>query len=66
MRASGRVWPNCPQYYRPWDLLPDEEDRIDEQLKETQDRIDKEVAEFEEEKQKRLQEIERSDGVSPL
>ncbi|CAK4032410.1 Hypothetical predicted protein [Lecanosticta acicola] len=43
-----------PLYYRPWDLLPDEEDRIDDQLKEARERVDRELAEFEEEKRRRL------------
>ncbi|KAK5128038.1 hypothetical protein LTR85_005155 [Meristemomyces frigidus] len=30
-------------YYRPWDLRPDEEDRIEDQIKEAQDQIDKEL-----------------------
>ncbi|KAK5135542.1 hypothetical protein LTR08_005177 [Meristemomyces frigidus] len=30
-------------YYRPWDLRPDEEDRIDEQIKEAQARVDSEL-----------------------
>lgn len=46
------------QYYRPWDLLPDEETRIEDQLDEVQTRIDKEVAEFELEKKKRLAELD--------
>ena len=34
------------QYYRPWDLRADEEDRIDAQIKEAQARIDEELNEF--------------------
>lgn len=48
-------------YYRPWDLLPDEEDRIDDQIRDTQARIDEEVAEFEAEKRRRLNDL----GDSP-
>ena len=36
------------QYYRPWDLRADEEDRIDAQIKEAQTRIDRELDEFSE------------------
>jgi len=35
------------QYYRPWDLRPDEEDRIEDQIKDAQAQIDKELEEFE-------------------
>ncbi len=35
------------QYFRPWDLRAAEEDRIDEQIKETQALIGREVEEFE-------------------
>ena len=35
------------QYYRPWDLLPDEEDRIEQQIADTQASTDREVEEFE-------------------
>lgn len=38
---------NTRQYYRPWELRPDEEDRIDEQLKDARARVDREVAELE-------------------
>ncbi|TKA74900.1 hypothetical protein B0A55_03761 [Friedmanniomyces simplex] len=33
-------------HYRPWDLRPDEEDRIDQQIKEAEILVAKEVAEF--------------------
>lgn len=45
---------NVQQYYRPWDLLPDEDTQIEEQLAAARTRIDEELAEFEIEKQKRL------------
>lgn len=51
------------QYYRPWDLLPDEEDRIDDQIKDAQTQIDKELAEWEQEKQKRLGALDERSGM---
>lgn len=42
------------QYYRPWDLLDDEEDLIERQLKEAQAQIDRELDEWETEKCRRL------------
>lgn len=49
------------QYYRPWDLLPDEETRIEDQLEEARTRVDEELAKFEIEKEKRLATL---DGTS--
>lgn len=48
---------NTSQYYRPWELLPDQEDRIDDQIKEAQALVDKEFDEWKEEKQTRLREL---------
>jgi hypothetical protein len=36
------------QFYKPWDLRPDEEDRIEEQIRDAQAQIDKELDEFDE------------------
>ncbi|GIZ45462.1 hypothetical protein CKM354_000862700 [Cercospora kikuchii] len=47
-------------YYRPWDLLPDEEDLVEQQIKDAQAQIDRELVEWEEEKQKRLDGIHES------
>lgn len=41
--ASESLIINHSQYYRPWDLRADEEDRIDDQIKEAQDQIDVEL-----------------------
>lgn len=41
------------QHYRPWDLLPDEEDLIERQLKEAQAQVDQELDEWAEEKRRR-------------
>ncbi|KAK4502884.1 hypothetical protein PRZ48_006310 [Zasmidium cellare] len=51
-------------YYKPWELRTDEEDRIDDQIKDTEDQIDKELADWEEEKQKRLDALDDSGGDS--
>jgi len=37
----------CPQYYKPWELTRDEEQKIEEQIAEAQAVIDQEVYEFE-------------------
>lgn len=50
------------QYYKPWDLRTDEEDRIDDQIKDTQDQIDKELADWQDEKQRRLDSLNASEG----
>ena len=36
------------KFYKPWDLRPDEEDRIEEQIRDTQAQIDKELDDFDE------------------
>ncbi|KAM3416748.1 putative nuclear protein SDK3 [Cercospora zeina] len=57
-----RAEPKIRQYYRPWDLLSDEEDLIDQQMKDAQDHVDRELVDWEDEKQKRLREIQESTG----
>ncbi|CAK1364904.1 unnamed protein product [Cercospora beticola] len=47
-------------YYRPWDLLPDEEDLVEQQIKDAQAQIDRELVEWEDEKQRRLDEFKES------
>ncbi|KAF2171913.1 hypothetical protein M409DRAFT_63453 [Zasmidium cellare ATCC 36951] len=49
-------------YYKPWELLTDEEDRIDDQIKDTEDQIDKELADWEDEKKKRLESLNGPEG----
>ena len=34
------------QYYKPWELLPSEEDTIDEQIRQVESRVDRERAEL--------------------
>ncbi|SMR49857.1 unnamed protein product [Zymoseptoria tritici ST99CH_3D1] len=41
-------------YYRPWDLLSDDEDTIAQQVSDAREQIDKEVADFAREKEERL------------
>ena len=43
---TGQHRADQSQYYRPWELRPDEEDRIQDQIKGAQARIDKELEEF--------------------
>lgn len=54
LKALNYDLSDISQYYRPWDLLPDEEDQIEDQLAEARTRVDDEVAAFEVEKKKRL------------
>lgn len=58
-RFSADLW----QFYRPWELRPDEEDRIDEQIKEAQAQIDKELHEHGEELRPVASADERDTGV---
>jgi hypothetical protein len=48
LRASKWSFINAMQFYKPWDLRPDEEDRIEEQIRDAQAQIDKELDEFDE------------------
>jgi hypothetical protein len=50
------------QYYRPWDLRPDEEDRINEQIKDVEAEIAREVIQFD---QRRRQQSSRSIAEDP-
>ncbi|KAF7194542.1 Pinin-like 1 [Pseudocercospora fuligena] len=50
-------------YYRPWDLLPDEEDRIEDQVRDAQAEIDKELDAWDKEKEERLEALEGSSGM---
>ena len=52
------------QYYRPWELTSDEEDKIDEQLRDAQAQIDRELVEFEEQKQNRINRDEGHEGMN--
>jgi hypothetical protein len=55
---------DAPQYYRPWDLLSEDEDTITQQVSDTREQIDKEVADFASEKEKRLAAIRVGHGLS--
>jgi hypothetical protein len=46
------------QYYRPWELSNEEEDRVADQVDDARDLIKREVAEFEREKEERLEALE--------
>lgn len=46
------------QYYRPWELSHEEEDRIDDQIRDAQDKIDEELAEWRNTKAARLKDLE--------
>ncbi|EME45734.1 hypothetical protein DOTSEDRAFT_71432 [Dothistroma septosporum NZE10] len=45
-------------YYKPWELLPDEEDRIEDQIRDVEKQIDKELDEWDIEKRRKLNEID--------
>lgn len=45
-------------YWRPWELLADEEERIEEQVKEARGVVEREVEEWEAEKRRRLKEVD--------
>ena len=55
---SYQTMTNMQQYYKPWELLPDEEDRIEDQIRDTEKQIDKELDDWDIEKRRRLNEIE--------
>ena len=44
--VAGRTRADCVQYYRPWDLLPSEEDIIDDQVRDAEARVERERADF--------------------
>lgn len=48
--AAADKW----QFYRPWDLLPDEEDLVERQLRDAQAQIDEELVEWEDAKRKSM------------
>ena len=50
------------QYYKPWELLPDEGDRIEKQIADTEAQINRELAEFEERRKKWLAENARGEA----
>lgn len=54
------------QYYRPWDLRADEEERIDAQIKDAQAQIDRELDGFEQKHQRNGPSEHRSDRASYL
>ncbi|KXT10494.1 hypothetical protein AC579_4260 [Pseudocercospora musae] len=53
-------------YYRPWDLLPDEEDRIEDQVRDAQAEIDKELDAWDKEKEERLKALEGSSDTKSV
>lgn len=58
LRLFVGVFTNAQQYYKPWELLPDEEDRIEDHIRDAEKQIDKELDEWNIEKRRRLNEIE--------
>ncbi|TLD04920.1 uncharacterized protein PgNI_09581 [Pyricularia grisea] len=50
-----------PLYYRPWDFTSEEEEIIDEQVRDAKEDIERELKEFERTKQQRLEQL----GVQP-
>ena len=52
------------QFYKPWELLPEEEERIKQQLIDTKSRIDNEVADFNTRHPQAVSEEEKTNGAS--
>jgi hypothetical protein len=57
---------NVFQFYKPWDLRPDEEDRIEDQIRDAQAQIDKELDDFDEQYRRHGSSANVADGTSPL
>ncbi|TLS29858.1 hypothetical protein PpBr36_03549 [Pyricularia pennisetigena] len=58
---SLRTKTRPPLYYRPWEFTSEEEDIIDEQVRDAKEEIEREFREFERTKQQRLEQL----GVQP-
>ncbi|KAH8848094.1 hypothetical protein MCOR27_000268 [Pyricularia oryzae] len=54
---SLRTKARPPLYYRPWELTSEEEDIIDEQVRDAKNDIERELREFERTKQQRLEQL---------
>lgn len=66
-RGSHTTAADVPQYYRPWDLLPEEETQIEDQLAAVRTQVDEELAAFAVEKKKRLAALEgTTDEEKPI
>lgn len=46
--SLNQSYANTLQFYKPWDLRPDEEDRIEEQIRTARAHVDRELDEFDE------------------